>query len=105
MGELTVRDTHPDLTATVTFLDAEGHETTPDQTPSWSSSDETVATVTASDDGLTATISVGGPGVALIEARETETNQDTGDTADIVAQGTLTVQAGDAVIGSIEFTE
>jgi hypothetical protein len=103
VGELTVKDTSGDLAATVTFLDAEGHETSPDQVPVWSSSDESVATVTAADDGLSATIAVGGPGVTLIEARETETVEETGETSEVVAQGTLTVQPGDAVIGSVEF--
>lgn len=103
VGALTVKDTSGDLAATVTFLDAEGHETTPDQVPVWTSSDETVATVVPADDGLSATISVGGPGVALIEAHETETVEETGETSDVVAQGTLTVQPGDAVIGSVEF--
>lgn len=105
MAEITLNDDHADINATVTFLDSEGHETTPDQTPTWTSSDETVATVTVSDDGLSATIAIGAPGVTLIEARETETDETTGGTFDIIAQGTITVQPGEAVIGSIEFTE
>ena len=104
MAEITLNDDHADLTATVTFLDSEGHETTPDSTPTWTSSDETVATVTVADDGLSATIAIGAPGVTLIEAREDETDEATGDTFPIIAQGTITVQPGEAVIGSIEFT-
>lgn len=105
MGAITVKDDHADLTATVTFMDAEGHETTPDMTPVWTSSDEAVCTVTAAEGGMSATISIGGPGVAVIDAREMETNDATGDTAEVIAQGTVTVQPGDAVIGSVEFSE
>lgn len=104
VGELTVKDTSGDLNAAVTFLDAEGHETAPDNVPAWTSSDETVATVTPSEDGLAATVAVGGPGVALIEVRVTETNEETQESYEIVAQGTLTVQPGDAVIGDVSFT-
>lgn len=104
MGEITVKDESGPLSATVTFLDAKGAPTSPDLAPTWSSSDENVATVEASDDGLTATVTVGSPGAAVIEARTTETDEESGDTADIVAQGTVTVQPGDAVIASIEFS-
>ena len=103
VAEATVTTELADLTARVKFTDAEGNETQPDGTPAWSSSDEAVATVSASEDGFTATISVGSPGVALIEVRSQETDNETGDAYELVAQGTLTVQPGDAVIGSVEF--
>jgi hypothetical protein len=98
MGEITVPDTEPNLSASVTFLDAEGHETTADDVPQWSSTDESVATVTPSEDGMSATFEVGGPGAAVIEVRSTNT-----DGSEVVSQGTITVQAGDAAIGSVEF--
>jgi len=100
MGEITVKDSDAPLGATVTFLDAKGATTTPDDVPAWTSSDETVATVAASDDGLTGTVTIGMPGATVIEVSTVESN--TGDT--ITAQGTVTVQAGDSVIGSVEFT-
>ena len=53
MGEITVPDDAAPLNATVKFLDAEGHEATPDDTPQWSSTDDSVASVSASDDGMT----------------------------------------------------
>jgi hypothetical protein len=100
VGEITVPDNAEPLNATVTFLDAEGSPTTADTTPAWSSSDEAVALAAASEDGLSATVSIGAPGVALISV--TTTNDD-GSTA--TAEGTITVQPGDAVIGSVEFAE
>jgi hypothetical protein len=103
MGELTITDETTTLTGSVSFLDAKGAPVPPDSTPTWTSSDETVATVEASADGLTATITVGAPGVTIIEASEQETDTETGDVTAVVAQGTLTVQPGDAVIGSVEF--
>jgi len=99
MGEITVPDDAAPLNATVKFLDAEGHEATPDDTPQWSSTDDSVASVTASDDGMSAEIEVGGPGAAVIEVKTVEAN--TG--AEVVAQGTVTVQPGDVTVGSVEF--
>lgn len=104
MGEITVKDTAGPIEAAVTFLDAHGAATTPDTVPVWTSSDETVATVAAADDGLSATITVGQPGVTIIEAAEQETVEETGATSTVAAQGTVTVQPADAVIGSVEFT-
>lgn len=100
MGEITVPDNAQPLNATVTFLDSEGSPTTADSTPTWSSSDESVATATASEDGMSASVEIGAPGAAIITV--TTTNDD-GSTA--TAEGTITVQPGDAVIGSVEFTE
>jgi hypothetical protein len=103
MAEKTVTDETTTLTGSVSFLDAKGATVQPDSTPAWTSSDETVATVEASEDGLSATITVGLPGVTLIEASEQETDAETGEVTAVTAQGTLTVQPGDAVIGSVEF--
>ena len=98
MASVTVPDTSAPLSASVKFLDAEGFETTADDVPAWTSSDETVATLTVADDGLSASVDIGGPGVSLIDV--STTNED-GSTAD--AQGTITVQPGDAVIGEVNF--
>lgn len=89
------------LTARVRFLDAEGNETPADDIPQWSSTDESVATVEAGEDGMSATVSIGSPGAAVIEVKSVEAN--TG--AEVIAQGTITAQPGDAVIGDVTFEE
>ena len=98
MASITVSDTEAPRSASVAFLDAHGHPTTADDVPAWVSSDEAVATVAASEDGLSGTVTFVAPGVALIDV--TTTNDD-GTTAS--AQGTVTVQPGDAVIGEVTF--
>jgi hypothetical protein len=101
MGEITVTVDDAPLDATVKFLDSKGNETTPDETPEWTSSDENVATVEAGEDGMTATVTPNAPGAAVIEVSTVEEN--TGE--EILAAGTVTVQPGDTVIGSVEFSE
>jgi hypothetical protein len=101
VGEITVQDDVAPLQATVKFLDSKGAETTPDDTPQWSSTDEAVASVIPSDDGMSAEVAVGTPGAAVIEVRTTETNSNT----EVVSQGTVTVQPGDTVMGSVDFSE
>ena len=101
VGEITVKDDHAPLTATVTWVDAEGSPTTPSGDVTWSSTDESVASIdSTSEDGNTATIGIGSPGAAVVEVA---TTQEDGD--EIVAQGTITVQPGDVEMGSIEFSE
>jgi hypothetical protein len=95
-----ISDEVRELTASVKFLDEHGHETTADDVPQWSSSDEDVASVTAAEDGLSADVLIAGPGVALISVSSTN---DDGSIAQ--AQGTLTVTPGDAVIGDVTFEE
>lgn len=99
MASITVPDDSAPLAASVSFLDSEGSPTTADDVPAWTSSDESVATLTASEDGLSAEVAIGAPGVALIDV--TTTNDD-GSTAS--AQGTVLVQPGDAVMGEVSFT-
>lgn len=101
VGEITVTVDAAPLSASVKFLDAKGNETQPDEVPDWASSDESVATVSASEDGMSCTVTVGSPGASVIEVSTVESN--TGE--EIVAQGTVTVQPGDTVIGSVEFSE
>lgn len=101
MGEITLQDDSAPLAASVRFLDSKGAETQPDDVPQWSSSDEAVASVEGSEDGLSATVTIGTPGAAVIEVRSTEAN--TG--VEVIAQGTVTVQPGDTAIGEVTFTE
>jgi len=100
MASIEVLDTSGALSASVGFVDVHGHATTADDVPAWASSDEAVATVAASEDGLSADISIVGPGVCLIDVSSTN---DDGSTA--AAQGTITVKPGDAVLGEVSFAE
>ena len=100
MGMISVADDSGDLTATVVFLDAEGHETEPDDVPQWLSDNEASATVTASDDGMTGTVAIGAPGAAIISV--TTVNE---DGSEVTSQGTITVIAGKAVTGDVQFEE
>lgn len=102
VGEITVKDTEANLSARVTPLDAEGHETTFDATPTWESSDEDVVRPVASDDGYSATFEVGAPGSAVVTVRGVENSS--GEDVEIVSTGLVNVTAGDAVVGSIDFT-
>lgn len=102
VGEITVSDTETNLSATVTALDAEGHETTFDDVPTWESSDEGVAVVHPSEDGYSATFDIGGPGSAVITVTGVENSS--GENVDIVSVGTITVTPGDATVGSVEFS-
>jgi len=98
MGMISVQDDVAPLQAKVTLLDAEGNVTTADDTPQWSSDDEAVATVEASEDGLSATITIGAPGAAIISVDTTNE-----DGSQVHSQGTITVLPGDAVSGDVDF--
>lgn len=100
MGEIIVKDDETTLRSTLTLVDAEGHETTPDGVPTYESSDDGVATVTPSDDGLTATYEVGGPGDATITVRGLGTDADGNE---IVGLGTIHVTPGDVTAVSVDF--
>lgn len=99
VGAITVRDTDAPFGASVSFLDAKGATTQPDDVPQWSSDNEDAATVEASDDGMSATITPGNPGAAVIEVTSTDN-----DGTVVTSQGTVTVQPGEAVIGDVEFS-
>jgi hypothetical protein len=102
VSDIQVRDDSAPLTATATFLDARGNPTTPGATPTWTSSDETVATVEASEDGMSATVTVvGGLGASQITCTDPESEGD--DTDDVVSVGTVSVVPGQAVVGDIQF--
>lgn len=99
MSDITIPDTHEPLDAAVQFLDSIGYVTHPDDTPTWSSSDPSVASVVASSDGLTGTVTPGAPGAAVITVDSVNASGE-----DIKAQGTVTVTAGDAKVGSVTFS-
>lgn len=100
MASIEVTTESTELNASVSFLDAEGNATTADDVPAWSSDNEAAATVAASEDGLSAVVSIGSPGAAIISVTSTNTD---GTTAS--AQGTITVLAGDASVGEVVFEE
>jgi hypothetical protein len=103
VADIEVRDDSPPRTAAVRFLNAKGNETPPDDVPTWTSSDEEVATVEASEDGTSATVTiVGKTGATLIEVKSTEA--DTSE--EIVSSGTVTVvPSSTAVRGEVTFAE
>jgi hypothetical protein len=98
MGMISVEDGSGPLSATVVFLDAEGNETTADDVPQWSSDNDAVASVEASEDGMTGTVTIVTPGAAIISV---DTTNDDGTT--VHSQGTVTVLPGNAVTGDVEF--
>ena len=98
MGMISVQDDASPLHATVVFLDAEGNEATPDDVPSWTSDNEDAATVEASEDGLSGTVTIGSPGAAIISV---DTTNEDGST--VHSQGTITVLSGDVVSGDVQF--
>jgi hypothetical protein len=98
MSDISVLDTAGTLNGTVAFLDAEGNPTTADDVPVWSSSDETIASVAAAADGLSAVVTVLGPvGATVIAVDSTRSS----DQADVHAQATLTVTASEEVSGEV----
>lgn len=103
MGEITVRDDETTLHAAITLLDSEGQPTTADDVPTWEVGDDSVLTVHPSDDGLSATFDVGGPGASSVTVTTNETHDGTGDPTPIVLTGLVTVTAGDTISGSVDF--
>jgi hypothetical protein len=100
MADVTVKDDAGTLSASVTFLDDEGNPTTADDVPVWASSDETIATVSAAADGLSAVVTVvGALGAAVISVDSTNAAG-----TDVHAQGTVTVVASDEVSGEVTFS-
>lgn len=103
MGEITVPAGSGNLHASVQFLDADGNPTTPDQLPSWSSSDEAVATVRASADGMSAEVTPVGSGSAVVECVALEQDPE----VEVRASGLVNVlpedASPDAVVGEVTF--
>jgi hypothetical protein len=102
MQNPTLPDTQAPFGGSVTFVDAENNPTTlaADETVTWSSSDESIATVAADpSDPTKVTVSLTGAlGVAVIAA--SSTNE--AGTA-VSAQGTITVVASDETAAQIDF--
>ena len=103
MGEITVHDDETTLRASITLVDSEGNPTEADTVPTWEVGDESVLTVHPSEDGLSATFDVGAPGASAVTVKTTETHDGEGDPTEIILTGLVTVIAGDAVGGSVDF--
>lgn len=92
------------VSATVAYVDAKGNAAQVQGAPVWASDNEAVATVAASDDGMSAVVTPVGPlGSAQISVTA---DADLGDGVEnVVALGTVEVIAGKAVAGNVNFGE
>lgn len=104
VGEITVNDDSGTLTASVAYVDAKGVGTLPADVPVWSSDKPNVADVVASEDGMSATVTIGTPESPAGSAAVISVVAHDDDGEEIVAAGTVTVQPGDAVIGEVVFS-
>lgn len=96
--DLQVLDTSPPLAATAQFLDVDGNPTAPDDVPTWASSDESVATVAAAADGLSAVVTLTAAlGATVISCDSVRSS----DGADVHLAATLTVAASEETSGTI----
>jgi hypothetical protein len=101
MSDITVKDTDPDTyNAATEFKDADGNVTTADDVPVWASSDPSIATVVAADDGLSATVTK----TNTIGATVISVDSMNASGVDVHAQATLTVTPGDEVSGDVTLT-
>jgi hypothetical protein len=100
LADLTLKDTDPDPNGSVGFVDADNNATSAADVPVWVSSDPTIATVSASADGLSATIAKTGTLGATVIGVDAHNN----DGTDIHSQATLTVVASEAVSGDVTLT-
>lgn len=88
MGDLAVLDTDLDPNATLSVVDADGNATNPDDVPQWASSDESIATVSPSEDGLSCTVTkTGKTGATSISVSSTRSS----DSVVLSGAATLTV--------------
>jgi hypothetical protein len=98
VGMISVEDTAAPLEASVVFLDAKGAPATVTALPTWSSDNEDSAAVEAADDGMSATVTIGLPGAAIISV---EVENEDGSVID--SQGTVTVIGSKATTGDVQF--
>ncbi len=86
MTDLSVKDTDPDPSVSIVPLDIDGNPTTADDVPQYTSSDETVATVAAAVDGLSAAVTkTGKVGATAIGVSSTRSSDG------VVLQGSATL--------------
>lgn len=89
--------------AAVAYVDAKGNPAKVDGTPVWSSSDDTILTVTPSSDGLTAEVTPVGPlGTAQVKV---EADADLGaGVVPLISLADVEVVAGQAVAGNVSLS-
>jgi hypothetical protein len=108
MGEITVNEGDPPISAAVSYVNANtGEPAEASDTPVWASADDSIASVEASSDGLSATVTPvssgdadGGTAVVIsVVAHDAE-----GD--EVRSEGTVTVRPdpNEVLIGEITFT-
>lgn len=89
--------------AAVAYVDAKGNPATVDGAPVWTSSDETILTVAAAADGMSAVVTPVGPlGTAQIKI-DADADMGAGVT-DIITLADVEVVAGQAVAGNVTLT-
>lgn len=88
MADLTVKDTDPDPTGSVVALDADGNQTTFDDTPTVTSSDESIATASIDANGNLTVTKTGAVGATMITVSSTRSS----DGQQLQGSATLTVE-------------
>lgn len=93
------------VAASVAFVGAKGNPAVVDGAPVWGTDRPDLLSVTAAEDGLSATIAPVGPlGTAQVTVTA-DADLDEGETRELVVLGSVEVIAGEAVAGVINFGE
>ena len=101
VSDITVLDSGGPLAATLSLTDAAGQPADLSQLvspPVWASDNPGTADVSVAADGMSATVTLGTAGAAIISVVATDA-----DGTVLNFAGTVTVQAGEAVAGSVDF--
>lgn len=101
VSDITVLDSGGPLAATLSLTDAAGQPADLTQLvapPVWASDNPGTADVSVAADGMSATVTLGTAGAAIISVVATDA-----DGTVLNFAGTVTVQAGEAVAGSVDF--
>jgi hypothetical protein len=89
--------------ATVAYVDAKGNPATVEGAPVWSSSDETLITVAAAPDGMSAVVSPVGP-LGAAQVRITADANLGAGVSEIITLADVEVVGGQAVAGNVTLT-
>jgi hypothetical protein len=103
MTDITVLDSGGPLTATLSLTDADGQPADLTQLvgpPVWSSDNEATASLSVAADGMSAQVTLGAAGAAVVSVVATDA-----DGTVVNFSGTVTVTAGEAVAGSVDFAQ
>jgi hypothetical protein len=105
MGQITVKDSAGPFRAALSFVDAKGSPTEPDDVPVWEIADETVATAVVDADGKGAEFTPGSPGDAEAATTQVTVTSTDNDGTVVTAIGSITVVSGEAVLGDVTFAQ